>query len=77
MTRTMIYLPETLHRNLKHLAVERGTSLAGLVREAVDILYREDTEDLRTGRQRLKDYEAHPERAIPYATYRARRSHGK
>ena len=74
MTRTMIYLQDELHRRLKHLAVERRTSLAALIREAVDALYREDMDDLRIGRQRLRDYLKHPERRISYATYRTRRT---
>ena len=73
MTRTMVYFPEELHRNLKHLAVERGTSLAELVREAVDAMYREDLQDLRIGHQRLKEYAAHPTRTVPYLSYRAHR----
>lgn len=73
MTRTMIYLPEGLHRSLKHLAVERTTSLTALIREAVEVLYREDVEDLQIGRERLKDYLAHPERAVSYAQARAKR----
>lgn len=72
MFRTMIYLPEALHRGLKHLAVERDTSLTQLVREAVEVLYREDLQDLRIGERRLREYLAHPERAIPYAQYRSR-----
>ena len=73
MTRTMVYLENDLHRRLKHLAIERQTSLAALIREAVDRLYREDVEDLRIGRQRLADYLEHPEQSIPYASYRTRR----
>lgn len=73
MTRTMVYLEDDLHRRLKHLAVERRTSLAALIREAVDALYREDVEDLRIGRQRLADYLRHPERGVAYAGYRAKR----
>lgn len=73
MMRTMVYLENELHRRLKHLAVERRTSLAALIREAVDALYREDTEDLRIGRARLAEYSAYPERSISYASYRAKR----
>jgi len=73
MTRTMVYLEDKLHRSLKHLAVERHTSLAALIREAVTSLYREDMDDLRVGRRRLAEYTKHPERSIPYAEYRARR----
>ena len=73
MTRTMVYLPDELHRGLKHLAVERQTSLAKLVQEAVEVLYQEDLEDLRIGRIRLRDYTKHPEQTIPYAAYRKKR----
>lgn len=74
MTRTMVYLPDEVHRNLKHLAVEQGTSLAELIREAVKALYQEDLEDLEEGRKRLKEALNHPERLIPYQVYLARRA---
>lgn len=78
MTRTMVYLEDELHRRLKHLAVERQTSLAALIREAVASLYREDLEDLRIGRQRRAEYLKHPERVMRYERYRAERlSSGK
>ena len=73
MVRTMVYLPEPLYRGLKHLAIERRTSLTGLVREGVENLYREDLEDLKVGGKRLKELLAHPERAVPYLEYRSRR----
>ncbi len=73
MTRTMVYLPDDLHRGLKHLAVERHTSLAKLVQEAVEVLYEEDLEDLRIGRERLRDYTKHPEQGISYVDYRKKR----
>ena len=76
MTRTMVYLPDELHRGLKHLAVERRTSLAKLVQEAVEVLYEEDLHDLKTGRERLRDYLAHPEKATPYSQYRQKRPGG-
>lgn len=73
MMRTMVYLPDQLHRNLKHLAVERHTSLTELVREAVEALYREDLEDIRVGQERLQDHLRHPHQSISYATYKAKR----
>lgn len=74
MTRTMVYLPDELHRGLKHMAIERRTSLAKLVQEAVAMLYQEDLEDLEIGRKRLHDYLAHPEKAIPYTGYRTKQT---
>ena len=73
MIRTMIYLPEALHRALKHLAVERDTSLTELIRESAEALYREDLEDVKIAEERIKDYRAHPEKLIPYSSYRRRR----
>ena len=74
MIRTMVYLPEALHKAIKHLAVERGTSLAKLVTEALEALYKEDIEDLGVGRERLQTYLQNTDKAAPYSEYRAKRS---
>ena len=34
--KTMIYLDETVHRELKHIAVDERVSMAELIRQAVD-----------------------------------------
>lgn len=73
MVRTMVYLPESLHRNLRHLAIERDTSLTGLIREGVEALYHEDLEDIRIAQKRLKTHLAHPGQAVSYLDYRHRR----
>lgn len=74
MIRTMVYLPEALHRAVKHLAVERGTSMAKLVTEALEALYKEDMDDLAIGRERLEAYLKYPQKAVPYSDYRTKRS---
>ena len=73
MTRTMIYLPDHVHKGLKHLAVERGTSMAKLIQEAVEVLYQEDMDDLKVGHERLKDYLVSPEQSTDYSNYRDKR----
>ena len=73
MTRTMVYLPDSLHRAIKYLAIERHTSMAKLVQEALESLYREDIEDLETGRERLTAFLQHSSKASPYSDYRAKR----
>lgn len=73
MTRTMIYLPDELHKHLKHLAVERNTSMTELLREAAEILCQEDLDDLRTSQKRLQSYFKNPQKAIPYEQYKIRR----
>jgi len=74
MIRTMVYLPEALHKAVKHLAVERGTSLAKLVTEALEALYEEDVEDLDVGRERLQGYLKSPDKVVAYSDYRVKRS---
>lgn len=74
MIRTMVYLPEALHKAVKHLAVERGTSLAKLVTEALEAFYKEDIEDLGVGRERLKTYLKNTDKAVSYTDYRSKRS---
>ena len=74
MIRTMVYLRDEVHRGLKHLAVEQGTSLAELVREAVESMYAEDLADLRIAQKRLRDLRRHPEQVIPFVAYRAKRA---
>ena len=69
MKRTMVYLPDDLHKNLKRLAVEQESSLASLVREAVETLYREDMEDLAYAREFLVGYK--PGSGKDYGAYRA------
>ncbi len=73
MMRTMVYLPEALHKAIKHLAVERGTSFAKLVQEALESLYKEDIKDLKIGRERFEEYLRHPEKAPSYTEYRSKR----
>jgi predicted DNA-binding protein len=49
MIRTQIQLTEEQARRLKHLAAERGVSIATIIRESVDqTLERETREDRRT-----------------------------
>ena len=74
MMRTMVYLPEALHKSIKHLAIERGTSFAKLVQEALEVLYREDIEDLKTGSERFEEYLKKPDKTASYSAYRSRRA---
>lgn len=73
MMRTMVYLPESLHKAVKYLAVERQTSMAKLIQEALENLYKEDIEDLNLGRERLASYQAVPAKGAVYSDYRAKR----
>lgn len=69
MKRTMIYLPEETHQGLRKLAFEANTSLANLIRKAIEVVYGEDIEDIRDMEAELADYKAHPESAIDFDEY--------
>jgi predicted DNA-binding protein len=61
MKRTMIYLPDETHRGLRKIAFEGNTSIAALIRKAVETVYGEDIEDIRDMEKALAEYRAHPE----------------
>ena len=73
MKRTMIYLPEQTHQGLRKLAFESNTSIAELVRQAVDIVYGEDIEDIRDAEEELVKYLANPASATSLAELRRRK----
>ena len=73
MKKTMVYLPDELHKNLKRLAVERDTSMADLVREAAFAMLTEESEDLEDGRRALEEFRRNPSSAVPLAEYHRRR----
>ena len=69
MKKTMIYLPEETHEGLKNLAFEARTSVAELIRRAIDVVYGEDIEDLRDMEEELAKYRAAPGSAIELEEY--------
>ena len=69
MKKTMIYLPEDTHEGLKRLAFEARTSVAELIRRAIDVVYGEDIEDLRDMEEELAKYRADPGSAIELEEY--------
>jgi len=69
MKRTMIYLPEQTHQGLRKLAFEANTSIAELIRQAIDTVYGEDIEDIQEMEEELAKYRAHPESAIELEKY--------
>ena len=69
MKRTMIYIPEQTHQGLRKLAFEANTSIAELIRQAVDIVYGEDVTDIQDMEEELAKYRAHPDSAIDLEAY--------
>ena len=53
MKKTMVYLPEAIHDGLRRLAFEEKSSMAELIRRAVELVYSEDIEDIRDMEEEL------------------------
>jgi predicted DNA-binding protein len=76
MKRTMIYLPDEAHQGLRKLAFEANTSVAELIRKAIEAVYGEDIEDIRDMEEELAKYRANPESAIDLTEYlRQKKAH--
>jgi len=73
MKKTMVYLPEELHEGLRQLAFEHRTSMAELVRRAVQAAYGETIEDIRDMEAELADYLKDPSSSITIEEYMAQR----
>jgi predicted DNA-binding protein len=69
MKKTMIYLPDETHDGLKNLAFESKTSIADLIRRAVDIVYGEAIEDVRDMEGELEGYKADRGSAVELEAY--------
>ena len=74
MVRTTIYLPEHLHNSLKHLAVERRSSMAVLLRDAVEEVYQHDMKGLHAAHQAWKAHLKHPGKTVSARQYFAKRA---
>ncbi|MGB6873575.1 MAG: hypothetical protein WBE46_05515 [Dehalococcoidia bacterium] len=73
MKKTMIYVNEETHRGLKKLAFEKDTSIAELIRKAIDIVYGEDIEDIKDMEDELARYQSQSGSAIELEEYLSRK----
>ena len=73
MKKTMVYISEETHRGLKKLAFDKDTSLAELIRRAVDIVYGEDIEDMVDMEYELARYQGQPGSAVELEEYLSRK----
>ena len=73
MKKTMVYLPEDLHEGLRQLAFEHRTSMAELIRRAVQAAYGETIEDIRDAEAELAGYLKDPSTAVSLEDFLAER----
>jgi hypothetical protein len=69
MKRTMIYLSDETHKGLRKLAFEANTSIAELIRRAVEMVYGEDIADIHDMEEELAKYRANPDSAVDLEMY--------
>lgn len=69
MKKTMVYVNEDIHRGLKKLAFEHDTSIAELIRKAIDLVYGEDIEDIHDMEDELARYRSQPGSGVELEKY--------
>lgn len=73
MKKTMVYLPEDLHEGLRQLAFEHRTSMAELIRRAVQAAYGETIEDIRDMEAEIASYLEDPSSSVSLDDFIAER----
>jgi hypothetical protein len=68
MKKLMVYLDDDFHEDLRELAHRRKTTMAALVRYAVDEIFGDDLDAL-LGERRLKEHLADPSGGISLEDY--------
>ena len=72
MKKLMIYLDEDMHEDLRLLAFRKRTTMAALVRYALDKTY-EDELDVIAAERSLEEYAANPRAAVTLDEYLEKR----
>jgi Arc/MetJ-type ribon-helix-helix transcriptional regulator len=73
MRKMMVYLPDEMHEGLRHLAFERRTSIADLIRRAVEAAYGEILEDIRDMEAEIASYLEDPSSSVSLDEFVAQR----
>jgi Arc/MetJ-type ribon-helix-helix transcriptional regulator len=73
MKKMMVYLPDEVHEGLRHLAFEHRTSIAELIRRAVDAAYGETLEDIRDMEAEIAGYREDPSTSVSLDEFIAQR----
>ncbi len=73
MVRTTIYLADKFHSNLKHLAVTHHRSMADMIREAVEQVYKKELEEIHAAHEAIAEYRANPSKGVSAREYFSQR----
>ncbi len=72
MKKLMVYLSDDVHEDLRLLAFQKRTSMAALIRYALDKTF-EDELDIIAGERALEEYAADPTKAVTLDEYMEKR----
>jgi hypothetical protein len=72
MKKLMVYLDDEMHEGLRLLAFRRRTTMAALIRRALDTTF-EDEFDAIAAEQAFEEYASNPEAAVTLEEYMQRR----
>lgn len=73
MIRTTIYLPDNVHRGMKMMAAANGKSMADLLREALEQVYKDDLADIHAADKSMREYRKNPKSAVSLEDYLAKK----
>ena len=73
MKKMMVYLPDEVHEGLRQLAFDHRTSIAELIRRAVDTAYGEILEDIRDMETEIASYRQDPSSSVSLDEFIAQR----
>ena len=73
MIRTTIYLPENVHRGMKMMAAANSKSMADLLREALEQVYKDDLADIQAANEAMREHRKHPGSDISLRDFLAKR----
>ena len=72
MVRTTIYLPENVHRGMKIMAAANSKSMADLLREALEQVYKDDLADIRAANEGMREFRKNPNAGISLRDFLAK-----
>jgi predicted DNA-binding protein len=73
MIRTTVYLPENVHRGMKTMAALNSKSMADLLREALEQVYKDDLADIRAANEAMREHRKNPDSGISLRDFLAKR----
>lgn len=73
MVRTTIYLPDDVHRGMKMMAAANSKSMADLLREALERVYKDDLADIHAANEAMREHRKHPSASVSLRDHLAKR----